>query len=129
MTNRDVLNAKRVVEEFLRNNGVINIYSQTTSNSYGIYVNWSVKDITINGPSSTRWKNALTGSHIKGSIFVQEPNTFSSTDNGVWVGPFGSFPEAYTFADLLRRILYIQTHEDTKVAASTGINHIPMRLF
>ena len=148
MTARDIIRAKQVVEDFLRYNGMENIYlsiedSPSLSNvepdvtfdssnpfySWGIYVNWSVKDISIHGPSSADWRNALTKKPQKRNIFSSVNNTFNPSPNGVWIGPFRSITDAYTFADLLRRVLYLQTHEDSKIFASRGITHLPERIF
>ena len=126
----DVIRAKRDIEEYLRENGVSSLYVETKDiiNSYGIYVNWSVKDISIHGPSSNDWRRAIESEH-NNHDFININNTFNSTSNGVWIGGFKSFTDAYTFADLLRRRLYLLTHEDSKIFGSKGIKNIPERLF
>jgi len=123
-----VISAKKDVEKYLNENGMKNIYAKDIDPSYGIYVNWSVKDISIHAPSSNDWQRARNQEH-RNELFYDKKNTFNSTQNGVWIGGFKSFTDAYTFADLLRRYLYILTHEDSKIFASKGIVDIPTKIF
>lgn len=122
MTQRDVLSAKQTVENFLRANGVTSIYSTSTSGSWGLYVNWTNKVISLHGPSSSDWRNAVNTS---GTV----ANTFAVTSNGMWIGPFSTFDMAYTFSELLRRALYLSVHEETVLTSSRGISPQPIKLF
>ena len=116
-----VLKAKEIVESFLRNNGVANIYTTTNQNTYGIYINWTSKSITIHGPNSNAWLNAMKNPN--------QNNIFNKTDNGLWIGPFSSFTVAFTFAELLKRVLYINTMKGVALASGNGIKHNPMKIF
>jgi hypothetical protein len=122
MTQNDVVAAKQTVETFLRNNGAQNIYSSSTANSWAIYVNWTNKFISLHGPQSPDWSRAQGN---KSTFF----HVFQPSSNGFWIGPFSSFEIAYSFAELLRRALYLHTHEETSITSSRGVNFQPMRLF
>ena len=121
MRMRHVLRAKRIVDSFLGNNGVAGIYTTTNQNTYGIYINWTCKSITIHGPNSNAWLNAMNNPN--------QNNIFNMTDNGLWIGPFSSFTVAFTFAELLKRVLYINTREEVALASGNGIKHNPMKIF
>lgn len=123
MTQQDILSAKQVIENFLRNNGVLSIYSDSTnSNDWGLYVNWTNKSISLHGPSSSDWRRAVNSSETTANIF-------SVTSNGMWIGPFLGFEIAYAFAELLRRALYLNTHEEVLITSSRGISSQPIKLF
>jgi len=124
MNRDDVLKAKDIVELFLQKNGIKNIYTQPSSqNTYGVYIDWTVKNITIHGPNSTYWQNALQHPSNIG------PNIFKDTKNGLWIGPFPSFINAFTFSELLRKTLYLNTHEEVLLSSSSGITNTPFRIF
>lgn len=122
MTEQDILHAKSIVEQYLRSNGLQGIYAQGPQNSWGIYVNWTNRTLTIHGPTSQQWQNSVANPG-------QVQNTYSRTNNGFWIGPFPSFPNAYTFAELLRRVVYLSTHEEMVLSSSTGIQQLPFRIF
>jgi len=152
MRETDILSAKQLVETFLKNNGTDYIYAElkledqdpipentqtsnpfspSSNNSYGnlktfrtwgIYVNWSVKTLTLHGPDSNDWKKA-----IKNPTSI--PNIFHSKNTGFWIGPFPSFEMAYTFSELMKKALYLKTHEETLISSSRGIINQPIKLF
>ena len=123
MTEQDILRSKHIVENYLGNNGLQgNIYAQNPQNSWGLYVNWTNRVITIHGPTSNQWQAARTN---PGPV----SNTYSRTNNGLWIGPFPSFAMAYTFGALLRCVTYLDVHEEMTLASSHGVVHIPYKIF
>ncbi len=91
------------VKDFLNNNVETSIYAKSTNNSWGIYINWTNKSITIHGPNSQECNQTSQSNNIL--------NMFNETSNGVWLGPFDSFCKAYTFASLLKQVLYLKTQK------------------
>ena len=122
MTQQDVIQAKQYVEAYLSSNGIQNIYS-SSNQSYGIYVNWTNKSITLHGPTSYDWISVQNYPHS------QIGNIYKVTKNGLWIGPFDNILFAYGYAELLKKYLYLICHEETSLSSSNGINNNPTKPF
>ena len=126
MVKNDLRKAVKVVEEFLKANGMNTVYSNDKQQGWAVYISLINKSITVHGPTSGFLHTTITKTDRKPDE-VNE-NIFDATSNGAWIGLFRTITDAYAFAELLRRALYLDTAEDSCVALGKGINMTPRRL-
>jgi len=135
----DILNAKAVVDNILEMNGLTldstmsGIYSSSPETGYGIYVNPTVKSISIHSPLSKRWTLSAKVKHPL--VVPPDPHVFAPSSSksqktlqrtgDLWIGGFKDFACAYTYADLLRRAIYKQTGNEVVISGGkkTGIRY------
>ena len=128
----DILKAKKTAEDFLTMNGM-DIYVDDTSKGWGVYVNGVTKNIGIHSPSSSRWKStSSSGNILTDNVFTSPNKKPNSMTVDIWIGGFKDIATAYTFADIMRRVIYLDTGNEFVMSAGrrTGIK-FPMgrRLF
>ena len=134
----DVITAKRAVDVFLELNGVklddsvTGIYMSSPETGYGIYVNPTVRNITIHSPKSRRWVMsskvahplvAHSDSHIFAPSSSKSDKTLKRTGD-LWIGGFKDFAYAYAYAELLRKAILLLTKGELAISMGekTGIN-------
>lgn len=105
----EILKAVKQVKSILEMNGCGDVFKPPIDQEvWGIYINGSIKGISIHGPDSSDWKKVLKNNpDSDNGIF--SGNKKANTKNPPkdrWIGGFESFIHAYAFAELLKRVIY-----------------------